>query len=494
MIENRQLQVLVATVPIAALIPSVTTPLGTYRPAVEIAHYFQALALLRDGLQSYTYLTPAESSGGLHIHSLLSTPLLAAGVRPAGRIVSVIAAAAAVLMLIMLVSRLMSPATGLLAGVFLWAHPLFLRFSSTWVPYILSVSLTIGALLGAVLWVTTQQRRWYVVSLGILSVGIFNHTWEASIMLPIAVLYANRGYYREIAGVVVTTIISLLIFVGVRSLQPRGHDLTQSYSLLHQTEALFSVDWFFHGGFEVWRTWWYFKVLTVPVTLFAIACVGVIYFQTRREDALVIGAWLLSGLSILVLLPRGWMGHGYYAWGVLAPLATVVAWGCRSALDVLAHRVGNSSVMLRVDGGSRRIDYMTFAVVIVLLISSMGYAVTTQAKQLDTNRVPEEGSKTTWGHGHPKQAAGAQLAASNISNPEEIVFIGPWGRSDAPNRLFTKSSDVGRVLIYSNLLVRSRSLDQPGTPRFANSSSNMTECKRMVIADPANHTVHVQPC
>jgi hypothetical protein len=328
MIENRRLQVFIAVFPTAALIPSVTTPLGTYRPAVEIAHYFQALALLRDGLESYTYLTPAESSGGLHIHSLLSTPLLAAGVRPAGRIVSLVAAAVAVLMLIMLVSRLSSPASGLLAGAFLWAHPLFLRFSSTWVPYILSVSLTIGALLGAVLWVTTQHHRWYVVSLGLLSVGIFNHTWEASIMLPIAVLYANRGYYREIAGVVVTTVLSLAIFVGVRSLQPRGHNLTHSYSLFHRPEVLFSVDWFFHGGFDVWRTWWYFKLLTVPVTLFAIASVGLFYYQTRREDALVIGAWLLSGLSVLVLLPRGWMGHGYYAWGLLAPLATVGAWGC----------------------------------------------------------------------------------------------------------------------------------------------------------------------
>lgn len=67
-------------IPGIVLIPLLTAPLPmSYHTAREIAGYFQALAFLRDGILSYTYLTPKENLSGLHLHSVLSSPLVGFG-------------------------------------------------------------------------------------------------------------------------------------------------------------------------------------------------------------------------------------------------------------------------------------------------------------------------------------------------------------------------------------------------------------------------------
>jgi hypothetical protein len=307
-------------------------------------------------------------------------------------------------------------------------------------------------------------------------------------------LYANRGQYKAILAVAFVAASSLFTFVVVRSQQPPGHNLTRSYSIIHNPEALFSFQWFFWQGLDVWRPWLYFRVFTVPAGLIAVLWIGSIYWQTRQEWALILFSWLLSGFAPLVLLPQGWIIHGYYAWGLLVPFATTGAVGYWLLLQRMPRRSFDVAPTSCSDQGSNNMKLITLGLVSLLLISSIGYATTTQARQLDTNRIPAEDSKTTWGHGHPKQAAGSTLAASNISDPEEIVFVGPWGRAGGQVRRFTAAHGVGRVLIYSDLLLRKKYLDEPGTPRFAPTRADVIECEQMVIADPENHTVHVQQC
>lgn len=72
----------------------VPLPLANSHGLREIAGYFQSLALLRTGLESYTFVTPFESRSALHLHSLLSVPFLAVGYVEAGRLVSLLSAIA----------------------------------------------------------------------------------------------------------------------------------------------------------------------------------------------------------------------------------------------------------------------------------------------------------------------------------------------------------------------------------------------------------------
>jgi len=50
----------------------------------EVAKYFQTLALLREPVQSWYHLTPAESASDPHLHSLVSALLLYLGEIEAG--------------------------------------------------------------------------------------------------------------------------------------------------------------------------------------------------------------------------------------------------------------------------------------------------------------------------------------------------------------------------------------------------------------------------
>lgn len=83
-----------------ALIPKLDQRLAiAYHPQREGAGYFQALAFVRDGVISYTCLTPDESLSVLHLHSLLSASFICLGYHEGGRLVTWFAAIAVIILL-----------------------------------------------------------------------------------------------------------------------------------------------------------------------------------------------------------------------------------------------------------------------------------------------------------------------------------------------------------------------------------------------------------
>jgi hypothetical protein len=266
-ISRKIIRRLVVFLPAISLIPAIAKPLGVYRPGVELAQYFQTLAFVRDGLASYTYLTPGESNGGLHIHSILSAPLLAADVHSAGRIVSVLAAITAVVLIMRLVSQILDERIGVLAGAFLWLHPLFLHLASTWNPYILGITLTIGALYSAYWYIESPTPIRFIILLAILSIAIFNHTWEASIALPIVVLFGLHRRYKAIGAVVVTVAAAIGIVFAARVFQPENVSLIQSYSVFFRPSSLFTWEWLLWDRFGAWQPWRYVIVFTIPMVI-----------------------------------------------------------------------------------------------------------------------------------------------------------------------------------------------------------------------------------
>jgi hypothetical protein len=475
----------VAVAPALALVPSLFDPLPHgYRPGVEIAGYFTSLALLRDGAVSYTYLTPAESSAGIHLHGLVSVVPLAAGLTPAGRLVSLIAAVAAAVCLARLVSAWFGRRAGLLAPALFWAHPLSLRLAVSWMPEALGIALTVGALAAAARWHRTDDTAALLVSGGLLVLGVWNHTWEASVALPVVVLALLARHHRAAVGVCLLTAAALVSTLWVRSLQPPGHDLVRSYSLFYHADRLLTREWLLRGGLDVWRPWEYSTAVVLPFALLVGVGLGVVAVRRRARPPIVLCAWLASGVAVPVLLPAGWIVHEYYAWALLAPLAAAVAPAVAAALDRLP--------AVRSVAGVEPARLAAVGLAVALVVAAGGYGATTQADHLDRDWVP---AASGFDHGpdYPSREAGRALAAAGTRDPTMITFVGPWGRDREP-RMIIRAPDAARVLIHGGVLVRAKHLDEPGTPRFVADRANATGCARRVVAVPERRTVVVEPC
>jgi hypothetical protein len=406
----------------------------------------------------------------------------------------VIAAIVAVLLLIELVTQMVDERTGILAGAFLWLHPLFLHLASTWNPYILGITLTIGALYTAHRYLESESATWFVATLAILIIAILNHTWEASIALPIVVLFCFQRRYKAIGAVIVTTAMAVGMVFAARIFQPPSAGLIQAYSVFYHPDSLVTQEWLMWGRSGAWQPWRYVIVFAIPMTVVSIIATGVGYLRTRSINLIVLGAWLASGLIILILVPRGWLIHEYYAWALPAPLAATAAWGISWLLNRLTNRIEKWSDR----GGEKREIFQRVTVhsvlAILLITATASYAITVHESEYDQTWMPDSGSGFQSPSGYPAQAAGMQLAATPISDPEQVVFVGDWGDEDGTATASTFSPDVVRTLIYSDMLLREPTYSHPGTPRFAPSVENVTECEAMVIANSSNRTIEVERC
>jgi hypothetical protein len=116
-------------VPVVSVIPLLTVELPvTHHQAREIAGYYQSLGLIRLGIESFFIQTPSESfSSGLHLHSVFSSAFLSLGYYEGGRLVSLVFAIVAVTAVAYISVQFVGIRVALLAPLFLWAHPFFLR-------------------------------------------------------------------------------------------------------------------------------------------------------------------------------------------------------------------------------------------------------------------------------------------------------------------------------------------------------------------------------
>jgi hypothetical protein len=450
--------------------------------AREIAGYFQALAFLETGLDSFTFLTPGESFSALHLHSLLTTPLLALGYTEGGRLISLIGGIVSAALLYQLAHYFVDRQIAVLTPALLWIHPLFVRSSARWWPDTISIAFTLAALYAAFRYCDSHQRLWYLGTLLAVSLAITNHMWEATIALPLVALFAYERDWLEAAGVVLTTGTTIVFVWLATHLQPAGASSLTHYAVWNNPMILLSPDWWIFIKGVASHPIVYSQTLTLPIGLVGLAWASVQVYQTRGRRYVVLTAWLVSGAAIPLLLPMGFDAHVYYLWGLLAPIAVLGT----DVLNRIAHRVAvNRETAVR---------HLTVVVVIVACLSGLMFEVGVFADS-DIPAVNEvgDGLEPNAGVGYGEAtAAGKAIRSASVRNPNGIVFVGDWGQD--PDASFQKLPAATRTIIYSGVLPRARSLsyEVPDTPRFVTNESQVKQCAVMVTK--SNETVTVHKC
>lgn len=458
-------QFIIWFLPSIFVLPATFQPIGLENhPAVEAAGYFQTVAIVETGIDSYAHLTIVESFSSLHLHSLLSSPLFAVGILHAGRIISLLAAVAAVILIHRIASREYEQAA-ILAPAMLWATPLFVRFSGRWYTQSLSIALTIGVVYAVLKHVDTGRRRWYFCSLLLLAGGITNHLWEASIALPVVAIYSYHRRLKEAAGAVATTLLTIVVVTAVKSFQPAVHNLTNSYAFYNHLELFADPSFLVRGGpFQKYA--FHFTVAILPL----IAVVLFLYFTTkfyrsRSRASILLASWLLSGLSIIFLLPRGWVSHDYYAWGLLAPLSL-------SAVHI-ASKLRSRSIL--------RKEHVSMLCVTLLVFAS-AYALWFSIGPPVLNRTADPATQTI--ENNELLRAGQQLRHATVES-HEIAFVGNWSGEHVAK---------WRILMYARISPPGYRIkdSHPGSPSVVDSVAEATHCQWMVIQE--GDTVRTRPC
>ncbi len=478
--DRRRLGLLVAVAPAAVLAPVLTISLPELDHAgVEIASYYQTFALVEDGLASYTYLTPLETGAGVHVYAWLSAPLFAAGVTEAGRVVSLLAAVGSALLVWGIGRRLLDWRAGAVAAALLWLHPLFARFATRWYPEALGIFLTVAAVYAALR--DEGDALWYGLALGTLALGIGNHLWEASVALPVTVLYLRRRALARAGGVVAATGLSVVAVEAVQSLQPAGASLVESYSVWNHPGFLFRVDWLFRDGLTLATPLEAAVSLTVPLAI--VAVVGLAAAATREptEPRLLLLSWLVSGLTILVLLPRGWRYHDYYLWALLAPLALSGGLELALAVDGLAARTA---------APANAADAAAELVAVALVCSALFYGAAFELGRAGADRH----SEIDWARGEEFREGGAELAAHDVDDASAVAFVGEWHFDDMPPTYLDRP-DVVRVLMYGEVPLKGRKLaSADAAPQLVGESGTVNASEGTVAVVRNGSGVHAVPC
>lgn len=475
----------VCITPALVLLPFLRSPVPTfpYVP-VEFAGYWQSLSILHDGPLAYTYLTPEESQSSLHLHSLLSAPLLATGYIQAGRLISLLAAIASVYLVARFTTHYYSWQTGVLAGTLLWLHPLYIRFASRWWPESLGILLTVAAVLTLTKYYDTERAqagraRWLTTHACVL-LAITNHFWEATIALPLVVLALTHDDRRTAVSITLTTVVGVVAVRWLTSFKPTIHHLARAYSIFTNPSVVTSPTWFFRNYQHTYQHPYRIAlVLTLPLATLMIGCLSVHWYRTRSARASVLASWLFSGLSVMVLLPRGWLYHGYYAWGLLAPMAITGA----VVIHTLIRSVSTSLTWKTA---------ATTVLVVGLLIFPVQYAL---MYELGTagGRAPID--PTLDGYSQNELVdAGHELRAAGVNRASHVTFVGDWNYQ-TERTLYYQTRAVTRVLLYGGVMVyeRDHGQKQSAGPSFAANISSVQNCTVMVVHQNESVAVHSCP-
>lgn len=497
--SRRRLAVVVALLPALGLLPLLAVPIPRgHHAAREVAGHFQALALLRDGIGSYGYVTLAESDAALHLYSVLSTPFVAAGYVEGGRLVSAVAAVCAALLLGWIAAQFYGEVAGVLTVAGLWANPYFLRFAWGVTPEATGIALTTGSVAAALRYDTTDDGRWFGVALVLLALGITNHGWEAVVALPVAAVVLHRGEWLRAGSVFVVAGLALVVVDAVVDLQPTGAD-TSSY-LLGQSGSflVLSVDWWAFwlapvaglplSPFQLSRTVLFFGALV------AVAIVGIAALRIRGRAETVLAAWLLSGIAIPFALPGGAIIHYYYLWAVVPPLTV--------ALAVVGSAV--HSMVIRVTGvDSRTALRLVLCAVVVAGFVNVGVGGVQPAPSTDggASATLEYRVDTTPDDLAPGEAerAGRAVRQYGVDRADAVVFVGNWtGWIDGYGDYYR--SGAVRVMVYSDTVVQgmwhrervsaSATVD---APRFTASNASVDDC-RVTVHRRDTGTAFVRRC
>ncbi|WP_080505993.1 ArnT family glycosyltransferase [Halorubrum distributum] len=492
--NQKRLLTLIVTVPTLALLPMLTAPVPTVdNRAREIASYFQALAFARNPLSSYTYLTPEESYSALHLHSVLSAPLVELEFLQGGRLIALIGASISALLVAYIGHYYWGDRGLILAPVFLWLSPTFLRFSSRSWPETLSIALTTAVIIGVLRYCSTNERKWHLLALFSLVLAITNHMWEATILLPAtAILVYHRRFKTAIltGGVAITTVAVVRHLSGLQP-KPSGASSLVAYGVQNHWELLFTADWWF-GVSSL-------HPLSITATLLIpLGCILAIVFtwrayQEKEEVDVLLSSWLVSALTIPLALPGG-AHHWYYVWALTVPIALS---GTKLGKSAIEHLTAEYSLPE---------DRLMYGVVATGLCLMLVYIGVFELGLLAGTEIPLAGAVTsplaapltpmdqgTVEHGSAVQA-GQEIKSRDITEAQEIVFVGDWQYSQSQN--YFGQAAAARVLIYSDVVVQERQFiggDNKG-PKIATATDSpwRDDCQAIVYRDGEN--IKVKDC
>jgi hypothetical protein len=464
-------QIIFRYLPAFFLLPLVTTRLpSSYRSAREVAGYFQSLAFARNGFRSYFFLTPEESFSALHLYSILSSPLVRLGYYEGGRLVSLVAAIAAITF-VAIISRIVfdDPVIPILAPILLWAHPVFIRVAYAYQPEATSIALTSGVILLLLKYLDTRNEWLFVGCIVLLGLSITNHMWEATIALPVATLLAYEKEWVKLGVISAITPIFALVVLFITGLQKKGAEQLMQYSASATgIEIYFSKDfWIISGPGGLPEP-------TFPLSVAVMLYLVITAYRRPNKKVLLLLSWLISGLFIIFALPRGFLSHNYYLWAVLVPLALSGAYIAKTILELLKQRADFD------------IETVVRITAVALLIFSCLWIGIFEAGSWGGANAPIIGESPYGSSTPPNQpieginqgeavAAGEKINKMGINNASSIVFSG----SEWETKKVYRETGVSRVLIYSGILVRERRHGNKG-PKINPNTMPREDCSAVV--------------
>lgn len=436
---------------------SISIPIA-YHPQREGAGYFQALAFSRLGWESFVVVTPDESISGLHLHSLLSAPLVELGYVEGGRLVSFIAAIAATLLVIQIALILDEPRAAVLAPLALWAHPLFVRHSFAFMPESLSIALTSGSVLFALRYVETERTSHYLAVLVLLTLAITTHLWEVVILAPLCTILVVNSKYRQAGSVALVGLLVTGVSRVVAASQLTGSPPTNRFMLLNAGPMFFQLEWWTRylnpNPFDLVFS------LTLPVAICLVVLWGTIWVRSRDRTALLLSTWLLSGIAIPFLFPGGFPYHRYYLWNVLVPLALSVGVLCAW---IVPTRLPDSVT------AKQAVNVLVGLLLLTAMINVAAFEL--GAVTLSGQDSVRYGGGNALTSPETKQAAvraGLGIRECGVAQAAALTFVGDWSQE----AIFWHPTGI--VLVYSDTMVRTRYVDDGGGPVFNNSSGDAT--------------------
>lgn len=474
--DVRVLAVAILLLPAVVNLFELTAPLpqGAH-PAREIAGYFQALALLRDGAGSYFYFTPDESMTALHLHSLLSAPLLALGWTEGGRAVSLAAMTGAAAAVAAIATQLLeSRRLGVVAAGLFWVHPWVLAVATAYTPDALGVLLATLAVLAALAYVEHGAASWFALLSAATVLGAANHLWELSVALPVvAILLWDRSYRATVGYGAIAAAAGGLV-VAVTSLQPTGTTHHVQYSAVSSPAALVApATWLGHLSsphpINVDVT------LSVLLAMVATVFAAIMAWRRRRRVWVILACWLASAVVIPVALPVGYQAHLYYSWAVYAPLAVAGA----AVLDRMRWSVPRVHL-------SATAVLLAVGYVLVFEVAVLSGVLASPLLAQATTPVVEQQSGLAFG----ETSAAADELAGYDAEPEDITFAGGWAaaaRAGTDRVRYGNALGASQVLIYSGRLVRRRRLNTTTAPDIR---PNASDCSVAVRRSGEHVAVH----
>jgi hypothetical protein len=326
-----------------------------------------------------------------------------------------------------------------------------------------SIALTIGAVGSLLKFIQTDQTHWFVVSLVILSLAMTNHLWEATVALPMLVLLLLEKEWKKAA--VLSTWV-LIIAVGIyflAGLGPKAPSTLYGYSTFAAGfDILLSPDWWLQ---RLGLNPFYLSIMiSTPLAIGIVLWFGYRGIRTQDRTDIVISAWCLSGLTIPLLIARGFSIHYYYIWGLTAPISLAATAELNRVIRTYDVSRFLPSVSVR----------PTSVIVSVLILSALFYGALFEVgaiqmvpgEQFQSASVPTSDIEEI--EGSEPIAAGKQIREMGVENSSKIIFVGNWTRKYGQNALT-------RTLIYAGVGITERKFNQPGGPVVVRNESDIPD-------------------